>query len=471
MNKKVKSINIGYVLSIALISAMGGLLFGYDWVVIGGAKPFYERYFDITNSPVWQGIAMSSALFGCLFGAAISGRFTDKFGRKIPLLLAGFLFVVTSIGTGLFNSFTSFMIFRIFGGVAIGIASNISPVYIAEIAPAHMRGKLVALNQLTIAFGVLAAQITNMLIAEDVPLGATNEMILNSWNGQMGWRWMFWACAVPAALFFILMWIVPESPRWLIKEGNKKKAYKTFFKIGGHDYAQKEMNEIVVAVSKTEGESVKISHLFSKVLLPIITIGIFIAVFQQWCGINVIFNYAEEIFSAAGYGISGTLFNIVLTGSISLLFTVIAMFFVDRLGRRGLMLLGAGGLAIVYIYLAFGYYMHWQGSFMLYGVVTAIAIYTLTLAPITWVLLSEIFPNRVRGAAMSVATFALWQACSILTITFPLLNKALGTSGTFLVYSAICFIGFFYMLKNLPETKQKSLEQIEMELTGTQYAN
>ena len=225
------------------------------------------------------------------------------------------------------------------------------------------------------------------------------------------------------------------------------------------------MNEIDVAIAKTEGESVKLSHLFSKALFPIIMIGIFIAVFQQWCGINVIFNYAEEIFAAAGYGISSTLFNIVLTGSISLLFTIIAMFFVDRLGRRGLMLIGAGGLAIVYIYLAFGYYMQWKGSLMLYGVVIAIAIYTLTLAPITWVLLSEIFPNRVRGAAMSVATFALWLACAILTITFPFLNKALGTSGTFTVYSAICMIGFFFMLKKLPETKQKSLEQIELELT------
>jgi MFS family permease len=211
--KEQKNINTKYVLFLALVSAMGGLLFGYDWVVIGGAKPFYERFFDITLSATYQGFAMSSALFGCLIGAAFSGYITDKYGRKIPLLFSAFLFIFTSLGTGAFNSFTPFIIFRVLGGIGIGIASNVSPVYIAEIAPAHMRGKLVAINQLTIAFGVLAAQLTNMLIAEPVPVGASDALISSSWNGQMGWRWMFWACSIPASLFFILMWLIPESPR------------------------------------------------------------------------------------------------------------------------------------------------------------------------------------------------------------------------------------------------------------------
>jgi sugar porter (SP) family MFS transporter len=462
-----KNINTGYVLFLALVSAMGGLLFGYDWVVIGGAKPFYERYFDITTSATFQGFAMSSALFGCLIGAAVSGTITDKYGRKLPLLFSAFLFVFTSLGTGAFNSFTAFMIFRIMGGIGIGIASNVSPVYIAEISPAWMRGKLVAVNQFTIAFGVLAAQLTNMLIAEPVSVGATDVMIRNSWNGQMGWRWMFWACSVPAALFFILMWLVPESPRWLAKAGKKEKAQKIFEKIGGKEYAINEIGEINLALSLAEkrGTGEKFSHLFSKQLAPIITLGIILAVFQQWCGINVIFNYAEEIFSAAGYGISGTLFNIVLTGSVSLIFTIFSMFMVDRWGRKALMLTGAGGLAIVYVIIAAGYYLHMQGVFMVFWVVTAISIYSLTLAPITWVLLSEIFPNKIRGHAMSVATFALWFSCAALTLSFPFLNRGLGTSGTFAVYSGICFIGFFYILKKLPETKGKSLEQIERELT------
>jgi sugar porter (SP) family MFS transporter len=331
-----------------------------------------------------------------------------------------------------------------------------------------MRGKLVAINQLTIAFGVLAAQLTNFLIAEPVPIGATNQLIFSSWNGQMGWRWMFWACSVPASLFFILMWLVPESPRWLAKAGKRDRALRIFTAIGGSEYAMNETEEIYLSLEKAEKSSSKekFSNLFSKQLLPIIILGIVLAVFQQWCGINVIFNYAEEIFSAAGYGISGTLFNIVLTGSVSLTFTIISMFMVDRWGRKGLMLTGAGGLAIVYIIIASGYFLQVKGAFMLFWVVTAISIYSLTLAPITWVLLSEIFPNKVRGHAMSVATFALWLSCAILTITFPLLNKAFGTSGTFALYAFICILGFFYILKKLPETKGKSLEQIERELTA-----
>jgi MFS transporter, SP family, arabinose:H+ symporter len=466
--EKQNKINIKYVLFLALVSAMGGLLFGYDWVVIGGAKPFYERFFNISASATYQGIAMSSALFGCLIGASFSGYFTDKYGRKIPLLFSAFLFIFTSIGTGAFSSFTTFMIFRILGGIGIGIASNVSPVYIAEIAPAHIRGKLVAINQLTIAIGVLGAQLTNMLIAKPVPIGASNELIYNSWNGQMGWRWMFWACSIPATLFFVLMWFVPESPRWLAKAGLGIKANKIFERIGGVEYARKEMEEVCQTFEKTNNPASKVNlaHLFTKQLAPVLILGVILAVFQQWCGINVIFNYAEEVFAAAGYGISSTLFNIVLTGSVSLLFTILAMFLVDNWGRKSLMLLGAGGLTIVYLIIATGYFLHIQGAFMLFWVVTAISIYCLTLAPITWVLLSEIFPNKVRGHAMSIATFALWLSCAILTITFPILNKVLGTSMTFALYALICLTGFFYLLKKLPETKGKSLEQVERELTG-----
>ena len=465
--KDTKNINLEYVLFLTLVSAMGGLLFGYDWVVIGGAKPFYERFFNITSSATLQGLAMSSALFGCLIGSIFAGYLTDKYGRKIPLLFSAFLFVITSIGTGAFNSFAMFMVFRIMGGIGIGIASNVSPVYIAEISPAHIRGKLVAINQLTIALGVLGAQLINMLIAEPVSVGATDEMIFNSWNGQEGWRWMFWACSVPAALFFILMWLIPESPRWLAKAGKKDAAFKIFEKIGGLEYARKETHDIYQLIEETEASDLKVNfaNLFSKALGPIIGLGIFLAVFQQWCGINVIFNYAEEVFSAAGYGISGTLFNVVLTGSVSLIFTVVAMFVVDKLGRKALMLFGAGGLAVVFVIVATGYFLQIKGFFMLFWVVTAIAIYCLTLAPITWVLLSEIFPNKIRGHAMSVATTALWASSIILTFSFPFLNRTFGSSGTFGLYAFICFIGFFLILKKLPETKGKSLEQIEIDFS------
>jgi MFS family permease len=278
---------------------------------------------------------------------------------------------------------------------------------------------------------------------------------------------MFWACSVPAAFFFLLMLLVPESPRWLAKAGKKDAAFKIFEKIGGKEYATNETHEIYQSIKETEASGLKKSfaNLFSKTLAPIIGLGIFLAVFQQWCGINVIFNYAEEVFSAAGYGISGTLLNVVLTGSVSLIFTIIAMFVVDKLGRKILMLTGASGLAVVFVIIAMGYYLHIEGFFMLFWVVTAIAIYCLTLAPITWVLLSEIFPNIVRGHAMSVATTALWTSSIILTFSFPFLNKTFGPSGTFGLYAFICFIGFFFILKKLPETKGKSLEQIELDFS------
>lgn len=226
-----------YLFLIALISAMGGFLFGYDWVVIGGAKPFYEQYFGIAGNPVMQGWAMSSALIGCLFGALSAGKLSDRLGRKPILILAAGLFICTAVGTGAVHSFTFFNVFRLVGGFAIGIASSLSPMYIAEIAPAHLRGRFVSINQLTVVLGILTSQIVNWQIAEPVALGATHEMIRESWNGQMGWRWMFWAMTVPAALFFVFSFILPESPRWLASSGKREAALKVFTRMGGKEYA------------------------------------------------------------------------------------------------------------------------------------------------------------------------------------------------------------------------------------------
>ncbi len=455
--------NKSYILGISMISAMGGLLFGYDWVVIGGAKPFYERFFDIAGSANLQAWAMSSALIGCVFGAVLSGMISDKYGRKWPLLLSAFLFTAASIGTGAAISYSVFISFRILGGVGIGLASALSPMYIAEIAPTHLRGRFVSLNQMTIVIGILAAQLINLLIAEKVPVGATDEFIKASWNGQMGWRWMFYACSAPAALFFALTFILPESPRWLMKVGKTEKAFPTLKKIGGEEYARQEMATIQATLDDVS-EKVDFKTLFKPAYGAILVIGVFLAVFQQWCGINTVFNYAEEIFSAAGYGVSDTLFNIVITGSVNLIFTFIAMFTVDKWGRKKLMLFGSIGLALNYILLGSAYYFEIKGVAVLVLVVSAIAIYAMSLAPIVWVILSEIFPNRVRGAAMALATFALWIACFILTYTFPLLNQSLGAAGTFWVYAGVCIVGFIFILTKLPETKGKSLEEIEKEL-------
>ena len=454
--------NIKYVWTIAIVAAFGGLLFGYDWVVIGGAKPFYEKFFNLTTS-FQVGWAMSCALVGCLIGSMLSGGFSDKYGRKRLLSLAAFLFIGAAIWTGLANTFTSFVLARILGGIAVGLASNLSPMYIAEISPAHIRGKFVSINQLTIVIGILAAQIVNWLIAQPVPYGATANEILQSWNGQYGWRWMFAVQTVPASLFFALMFIVPESPRWLIKNGKDERASEVLRKIGGDVYAKSELADIKDTL-KNEIERVNFRDLSEPRMRKILFIGIFLAVFQQWCGINVIFNYAEEVFAAAGYGVSDILLNIVITGAVNLLFVFIAIHTVDKWGRKKLMLTGAAGLALTYVFIGLSYYTGSRGIHVLLLVILAIAFYSCSLAPITWVILSEIFPNRIRGAAMSLAVFALWTGCFTLTYTFPLLNRALGASYTFWIYSAICVIGFVFIKVMLPETKGKSLEQIEREL-------
>lgn len=457
--------NLPYLYSIVFISALGGLLFGYDWVVIGGAKPFFEKFFDIADIPSLQGWAMSSALIGCLLGSIISGLISDRLGRKRLLIFAAALFTISAYGTGAANDFNMFIFFRIFGGLGIGLASNLSPMYIAEIAPSKIRGKLVTINQLTIVVGILLAQLVNWQIAETVPLNFTDSEILNSWNGQMGWRWMFWAELIPAILFMGFMFIVPESPRWLAKNGFPEKVKKILAKVGGEEYAENEFKNIHESL-KNETGKVNFRYLLNPGMKKVLIIGVVLAAFQQWCGINVIFNYAEEVFEAAGYGVSDMLFNIVITGSVNLIFTLVAIYTVDKWGRRALMLMGAGGLSGIYLFMGAAYFFNISGWPLLLLVVLAIACYAMSLAPVTWVILSEIFPNRIRGAAMAVSTVALWSASFILTYTFPLLNNLLNASGTFWLYGFISFLGFLFVLKNLPETKGKSLEDIEKEIVS-----
>lgn len=449
----MESYNKRFTYFICFVSAMGGLLFGYDWVVIGGAKIFYEQYLGIVGNPAMQGLAMSIALAGCLIGALTAGMLADRLGRKSLLLVSAFIFATTAYGTGAFDTFTPFLVIRFLGGIAIGIASGLSPMYIAEVAPASVRGKLVSLNQLTIVVGILGAQIVNWLLVSDD----------TAWNIERAWRWMFWAAAFPACAFLLLALFIPESPRWLAMKGRTDKAFATLTQIGGKEYAAGEMRAFEQAEAEKQSQG-GLKLLFSKPYRLVLTIGIIIAVFQQWCGTNVIFNYAQEIFQSAGYDVDNTFINIVVTGIANLIFTFVAIYTVDRLGRRALMLIGAGGLAGIYAILGLCYYMEMSGVLMVALVVLAIACYAMSLGPVTWVLLSEIFPNRVRAVAVATGTFALWVASCTLTYTFPFLNAGLGTSGTFWIYACICLAGFLFFLKKLPETKGKSLEELEREL-------
>jgi len=455
----------GYIWIVCVVVALGGLLFGWDWVVIGGAKPFFESYFKLRD-PALVGWANSCALVGCLAGAIAAGALSDKFGRRRLLILAALLFAVTSLGNALSPTFAMFISWRMLGGVAIGLASSLSPMYISEISPAHMRGRLVSVNQLTIVVGIVAAQVIDWWLVRGLPAGATDEFIRASWFGQAGWRWMFGITAVPSALFLAGMFFVPESPRWLAKNGRDDRARAVLAKIGGPAYSDAAIREISGSLSSEEARRARFGDLMEPKMRRVLVLGVALAVFQQWCGINVIFNYAEEIFKAAGYDISGVLKNIAWTGSVNLVFTFVALGAVDRRGRRPLMLIGAGGLALIYAALGTCYANRVQGLPMLLLVLAAIGCYAMSLAPVTWVIISEIFPNRIRGAAMSAAVASLWVACFILTYTFPILNARLGPAGTFWLYAIVCLAGFLFVLIRLPETKGRTLEQLEGDLVG-----
>ncbi|HEU5457616.1 MAG TPA: sugar porter family MFS transporter [Terracidiphilus sp.] len=457
-----------YVWLAAACGALGGLLFGYDWVVIGGAKPFYEVYFQL-HSPGLQGWAMSCALIGCLIGAITVGMLSTRFGRRRLLTLCALVFGLSSIGTALAPHFEAFVFWRMLGGFAIGLASGVSPMYIAEISPSHLRGRLVSLNQMAIVLGILLAQLVNWTIARPVPAGATETVLLASWNCQWGWRWMFGVTAFPSALFLLATFLVPESPRWLAAQGQEAKALAVLESIGGAANAQQVMEEF--RTTKRNEPQVRLSR---ELLLPgvakALLLGIVLAVLQQWCGINVIFNYAQEIFAAAGYQISGILFNIVITGVVNVLFTLLALATIDRFGRRFLLLSGTAGLVIIYAILGTCYHMHLHGLPMLVLVLLAIACYAMSLAPVTWVVIAEIFPNRIRGSAVSIAVTFLWLACFLLTYTFPYLNASLSTAGVFWTYAAICLAGGMYLFFQLPETRNRSLEEIESSVLGRTFS-
>jgi len=393
----------------------------------------------------------------------LAGYLSDNIGRKRSLTAAAILFTISALGSGMADSFTWFMTYRILGGIGIGLASVISPVYIAELAPKKMRGKFVALNQLNIVIGILLAQLINYLIAEEVPLNAGNEFILNSWNGQMAWRWMFWSETLPAFLFFLLSFIIPESPRYLVIKNRSEAALKVLNRTGSQEYARSVLNEIS---SSIKGSSLAngLLQLTSLKYRPILILGMVLAAFQQWCGINIVFNYAEEVFTSAGFGISDSLFNILITGAVNLVFTFVAIRTVDGWGRRKLMLFGAAGLAISYTVLGISYFTGAKGGVVLIIITVAIAIYAMSLAPVTWVILSEIFPNKIRGSAMALATATLWVASTLLVLLFPFIKALVNISGAFWLYAIICLAGFLYILKKLPETKGKSLEEVEKEL-------
>lgn len=450
-----------YVWGIAIAAALGGLLFGYDWVVIGGARQFYEVYFHL-SSEAWIGWANSCALIGCLGGSLAAGVLAERYGRRPILLLSAVLFAISSGMTGWATSFASFITWRIAGGIAIGLSSNLSPMYISEISPAAQRGRLVSLNQFAIVVGILLAQVANWLIARPIDAAALPP---DSWNVQFGWRWMFTAVAAPAVVFMIASAFLPESPRWLLARRRERDAVQVLRRIGGEAYASAEVVSVRQAlVAETEERSTW-RELVRPPVRRILLVGMALAALQQWTGINVLFNYAAEVYRSAGYGANDIFLNIVITGAINLAFTVLSMLLVDRIGRRPLMLFGCAGIGVCHLLCALAYHSHMRGSAVLVLTLSAIACYALTLAPVTWVLIAEIFPNRVRSQGVSLAVSALWISAFLLTYSFPVLNRTLGSAGTFFGYGAICLGGCALVRRSVPETRGRSLEQIQQQWT------
>jgi len=431
--------NSRYIITISFISALGGYLFGFDFAVISGALPFLQQQFGL--DAYWEGFATGSLALGAIVGCIVAGSVAEKYGRKPGLISSAAIFTISSLAMAFAPSRDFFIGARFCAGIGVGMASMLSPMYIAEVSPAHLRGRMVAINQLTIVLGILITNLVNYTLRNE---------------GIDAWRWMFGLGVVPAGLFLIGGALLPESPRWLMKAGQQEKASKVLHKIGGDVF----VNESLEAIQKSLQGNTKMNYrtAFNKAVLPAVTVGIVLAVFQQLCGINVVFNYTAKIFASIGASQDDQLLQTVFIGAVNLVFTFIAMGLVDRLGRKPLMLIGSGGLAIVYIIVV---QMLSAGSVHVsWFLLSTIGVYAMSLAPVTWVLISEIFPNKVRSVATTIAVLSLWAAYFILVFTFPVLFDKLKDS-TFYIYAGVCILGFLFILFKVKETKGKTLEEME----------
>jgi len=432
-----------FIVLVCIVAALGGLLFGFDTAIISGTIPYIRSYFGLDEFGL--GWAVGCILLGCAIGALAAGKVADRYGRRYVLFACAILFALSGIGVALSHHLYLFIFFRLAGGVGVGAAAMVSPMYIAETAPAGWRGRLVALYQLAIVTGILLAYFSNYILAD---------------TGSNNWRWMFGSQVLPSVLFLVLLFFVPETPRWLIRQQRLSEAMKVLHKTLGSLLAESEAREI--QKSFAEQKSPALSILFRRPYLPVLIIGISIAVFQQVTGINAILYYAPVIFSQTGVGAAGSLGQTIAIGVVNVLSTFIAIVLVDRTGRRRLLLAGSAlmflSLSVVALCFSYRYFQH-------YIVLVFTLLYTgafgCTLGAVTWVYLSEIFPNRIRSLALSIATLALWLADFIVTWSFPVLSSKAGTSFTLLIYALFCALAFTYVYIRVPETKGRSLEEIE----------
>ncbi len=443
-----------YLTLIVLVATLGGLLFGYDTAVISGAIGFLQQHFDLNAA--MKGWAASSALVGCVIGVAMAGELNDRLGRRTTLIVAAILFLISAIGSAIPRTLTEFVVYRIIGGLGVGAASMTSPMYIAEISPARIRGRMVSVNQFAIVFGMLVVYFVNYFIARSGDL---------TWNVATGWRWMFGSESIPAMLLLVLLFFVPESPRWLTKQGKGGKARRILARVDGNVHAETEMAEIEAALRQESGS---LLQLFTPAMRIVLVIGVSLAVLQQVTGINVFLYYAPEIFKAvAGTNVDIALLQTIVVGVVNLVFTIVAIWAVDKVGRKPLMVIGASGMGLSLTAIGLAATFKMVGAWLLVFMLGYIACFALSVGPVTWVILSEIFPTKIRGRAMAIATFCLWVANYIVSQTFPMMDenavlvKTFNHGFPFFVYAVFCVVLVAVVVKLVPETKGRTLEEIE----------
>ncbi len=451
----IRQMNVSYVLFIALAASLGGLLFGYDTAVISGAIGFLRIKFELT--PAQMGWAAASALVGSILGCMIAGVLSDAIGRKKVLILAAMLFAVSAIGSGLAQTIDVFVWYRILGGIGVGIASMITPMFISEIAPANIRGRLVSFYQFAIVFGIFIIYFVNYFIARQ-----GSEI----WNVESGWRWMFASEAIPAVIFLGFLIVIPESPRWLIAKQRIEKARGILQRIFGAQ-AESQLADIQSTVGREAGSW---KMLLQPRVLKIVLIGVVLAVLQQAVGINVILYYAPEIFKTLGSDVNAALLQTIVIGVFNMGFTIVAMVKVDQLGRRPLLLVGSLGMAVCLLTIGLLAFFQITSIFSLILILGYISFFALSVGPVVWIILSEIFPTSIRGRAMSIATVFLWATNYLISQTFPIIDEnpwlveRFHHGFSFWLYAAMCILMFLFVLKFIPETKGKTLEEIERDL-------
>ena len=452
--------NLSYLIPICLVATLGGLLFGYDTGVISGAIEFLTARFHL--DVVMKGWASGCVLVGCATGVLIVGPISDRFGRKKALLLAAALFLVSAIGTALPRDIWIFILFRWLGGIGIGIASMSTPMYIAEIAPAHLRGRLVSVNQIAIVGGILVVYFVNYFIARCGD---------QAWNEATGWRWMFASGILPSVAFALLLIGIPESPRWLVEMDRAAEAENILTKVAGEDFASAELASIRAALSAEKGNW---AELFSRALRLPLTVGILLAILQQVTGINVFLYFGTTIFKnmSASTGVDAGMLQQIVIGGASALSTIVAIATVDNWGRKPLMFLGAAGMGVSR--LAMGLMAQniadptTVSGWMLLFIIVYVVCFGLSVGPVTWVILSEIYPTAIRGRALGLATFFLWMADYAVTQTFPMMDakdswfvQRFNHAFPFYIYAAFCLVLILVLWSMVPETKGRSLEEIE----------